>query len=156
VWLLIWYIWVLIFYPHQHLCISVSISLMKLLKQWFSSSLLAAAFVGLGSTPLWTSQGTYISIIAHYHAHHTGKKLADIVSLFFGIFYAFFGTCGIWGNLISYFILSQSNHTQNSNCGVYFDPLAKGNTEHSENVSKLMVNSSILFTICISLLSIFY
>jgi len=51
-----------------------------------------AAFVGLASAPLWTSQATYISRIACYHAHHKKTKVEVIVSLFFGIFFAVFGT----------------------------------------------------------------
>ncbi|CAF4895068.1 unnamed protein product [Rotaria sp. Silwood1] len=97
----------------------------------------SAACLGLASAPLWTCQATYISCIAHYHAHHKQKKVADIVSLFFGIFFAIFGTSTIWGNLISYFILNQSNNPEKFNCGVYFDPLSKNETNKAPNVSDL-------------------
>ncbi|CAF4059727.1 unnamed protein product, partial [Rotaria sordida] len=83
---------------------------------------IAAALVGLGSAPLWTSQATYLSRIARYHSYHKQKKVEVIISLFSGIFFAFFGTMGIWGNLISYFVLNQSNHPQKFNCGIHFDP----------------------------------
>jgi hypothetical protein len=45
----------------------------------------------------------------------------------------------IWGNLISYLIINQSNHTRSSNCGVYFDPLSKSDTDESVHVSDFMV-----------------
>ncbi|CAF0882876.1 unnamed protein product [Rotaria sordida] len=98
---------------------------------------IGAACLGLASAPLWTCQATYLSCIARYHAHHKQKKVADIVSLFFGIFFAVFGTSTIWGNLISYFILNQSNNPEKFNCGVYFDPLSKNKTDTAPDVSNL-------------------
>jgi hypothetical protein len=96
---------------------------------------------------LWTCQATYIRCIAGYYAHNKQKKVADIVSLFFGIFFAIYGTSTIWGNLISYFILNQSNNPEKFNCGVYFNPLSKNETDKAPNVSNLTVNSLILFTV---------
>ncbi len=116
----------------------------KFIKMMICLFLSAAAFLGLATSPLWTAQANYIKLIARCYAHHRQKKVADIVSLFFGIFFAIFGTCGIWGNLISYLVLNQSNHPQKFNCGVYFDPLSKNHTDESEHVSDLTVRNTLL------------
>lgn len=55
------------------------------------------------------------------------------------MFFTVFGTSGIWGNLISYFILNQNNSPQVNNCGVYFNPLAKTETDSAPDVSNLTV-----------------
>jgi hypothetical protein len=101
---------------------------------------LGAACLGLASAPLWASQAVYIGCLARYHAHHQQKKVDVIVSLFFGIFFAFIGTCTIWGNLISYFVLNQSNQAQKFNCGIHFDPLSRTETNQSGDVSDETVN----------------
>jgi len=49
---------------------------------------------------------------------------------------------------MSYFILNQSNHPQKFNCGIYFDPLSKNDTDSSANVSDLTVRNTILSIIC--------
>lgn len=100
---------------------------------------IAAAFLGLAGAPLWTSQASYINRIARYYAYHTKKDTDHIISLFFGIFFAVFNTCAIWGNLVSYFVLNQSNIPQKANCGVYFDPLSKHNDEIPAVVSDFTV-----------------
>lgn len=100
---------------------------------------LAAALVGLSSAPLWTAQAHYLGCLARDYAKHKNKKADIIVSLFFGIFFACFGTSGVWGNLISYFILNQRNNPQVNNCGVYFDPLAQTSTNSEPDVTSLTV-----------------
>lgn len=101
----------------------------------------AAASVGLVSAPFWASQATYVSRIARAHAHLQQKKVEDVVSLFFGIFFAIFGTCAVWGNLVSYVVLNQSNQPQRFNCGIYFDPLSKAAMIIPVEVSKTTVSS---------------
>lgn len=102
---------------------------------------IAAALVGLVAPPLWTAQAHYTGCLARDYAHHKNKRADNMVSLFFGIFFAFFGTSGIWGNLISYYILNQQNNPQVNNCGVYFNPLAKVGTESTPDVTNLTVNA---------------
>jgi hypothetical protein len=67
-----------------------------------------------------------------------------IISLFFGTFFAVFGTSTIWGNLISYFVLNQSNNAQKFNCGIHFDPSADVVIEESNDVSETAVSRFIL------------
>lgn len=101
---------------------------------------LAASFAGLAAAPFWTAQATYINRIARYYAYHRQKNVDHIISLFFGIFFAVLNTCSIWGNMISYFVLNQSNIPQKNNCGIYFDPLSKHNDQIPAVVSDFTVN----------------
>ncbi|CAF4105111.1 unnamed protein product [Rotaria sordida] len=100
---------------------------------------ISAALVGLAAAPLWTAQALYINRIGRYHAQHKCQTAEVSVGLFFGLFMAFLGTSIIWGNLISYFVLKQSNHPQKMNCGIYFDPQSTGSTNQTDNVSEATV-----------------
>ncbi|CAF1357603.1 unnamed protein product [Rotaria sp. Silwood1] len=71
---------------------------------------ISAALVGFVAAPLWASQAVYLGRIAHYYAQHKHQTPEVYVSLFFAIFFAIFGTNIFWCNLISYFVLNQSNH----------------------------------------------
>ena len=62
------------------------------------------------------------------------------MSLFFGIFFALFGTNTIWGNLISYFVLNQSSTAQIIDCGIHFDPTAAASTNKTTHVDDTTVN----------------
>lgn len=52
----------------------------------------ASILVGLSGAPLWTSEGSYVTQIGMLHAKLRGKKSETGVTLFFGIFFAFFQT----------------------------------------------------------------
>jgi MFS family permease len=101
--------------------------------------LLGAALVGLAAAPLWTAKATYLNQIARYHSQHKNQTHEISVSLFFGIFFSFFGTNTIWGNLISYFVLNQYSNPQISNCGVYFDPQSAVPTNTTQDVNDTTV-----------------
>ena len=83
----------------------------------------------------------YISRLASYHAHRKQKDVGHVVSLFFGIFFASYGTTSIWGNIVSYFVLHQTNDPQRFNCGIYFDPTSEAAATTSSNVSDLIVST---------------
>ncbi|CAF1574181.1 unnamed protein product, partial [Adineta steineri] len=95
---------------------------------------ISAALVGLAAAPLWTAKATYLNQIARYHSQHKNQSHEISVSLFFGIFFALFGTNTIWGNVISYFVLNQSSVAQKINCGVHFDPTSASPTNTTQNV----------------------
>jgi hypothetical protein len=61
----------------------------------------AALLVGIGGGPLWCSQSVYIKTIAKIYAEHEGRSTATILARFFGIFFTFYQTSEVWGNLIS-------------------------------------------------------
>ncbi|UJR22295.1 hypothetical protein I4U23_025353 [Adineta vaga] len=96
---------------------------------------ISAAFVGLAAAPLWTAKATYLNQIARYHSQHKNQTHEISVSLFFGIFFALFGTNTIWGNLISYFVLNQSSTAQKYNCGIHFDPQSALPTNTTQDVN---------------------
>ncbi|CAF3889976.1 unnamed protein product [Rotaria sp. Silwood1] len=95
-----------------------------------------ATLVGLAAGPLWTAKATYLNQIARYHAQHKCQTDEASISLFFGIFFAFFGTNSIWGNLTSYFVLHQSSSSQKVNCGVNFNPRSAPPTNTTEYVNE--------------------
>ncbi|CAF3144876.1 unnamed protein product [Rotaria sp. Silwood2] len=97
--------------------------------------LLGAALVGLAAAPLWTAKATYLNQIARYHSEHKKQTHEVSVSLFFGIFFAIFGTNTIWGNLISYFVLNRLSNPQVINCGIHFDPNKASPTNTTEDVN---------------------
>ena len=117
--------------------------------------LIAAASVGIVSAPFWASQANYISRIATYHARLKQKEVGHVVSLFFGIFFAVFGTCNIWGNLVSYFVLQQDNNPQKVNCGIHFNPNSENATAPPSNVSDTTVSEPLLSTVCFPTNSLF-
>lgn len=61
----------------------------------------AALLVGLGAGPLWCSQSVYLKMIAEVYAEHEGRPTSTILARFFGIFFTFYQTSEVWGNLIS-------------------------------------------------------
>ena len=85
----------------------------------------ASILLGLAGAPLWTSESSYVTQIGIIHAESKGKKSETGVTLFFGIFFAIFQTSKltnpiniliflffkgqIWGNMISYLVLSPTN-----------------------------------------------
>jgi hypothetical protein len=102
--------------------------------------LIGAALTGLLSAPLWASQAIYLDRIARYHAQHKHQTVQISVSLFFGIFFAWLGTSLIWGNLTSYIVLHQSNHSQEVNCGINFDPRSAMSANNTESVNQTTVS----------------
>lgn len=77
-----------------------------------------SVILGLGGAPLWSAKCTYLTIAGNSYAEKAGKIGKDIINQYFGVFFLIFQSSGIWGNLISSLILSQS-----SNKGkIYFKP----------------------------------
>ena len=101
--------------------------------------ILGASLVGLAAAPLLTAHATYVNQIARYHSQHKNQAHEISVSFFFGIFFAIFGTETIWGNLISYFVLNQSNNPQRFNCGAHFDPRSVTSMNTTEDVNETTV-----------------
>ena len=68
------------------------------------ASILNGVFVG----PLWAAQGSYFTECAKEYAIHTKQSHEGVMSLFFGLFYAFYLCATIFGSIISTTILKQS------------------------------------------------
>lgn len=63
--------------------------------------------LGLGAAPLWSAQGTYLTVTGNRHAEGTGQAGKDVVNQYFGIFFLIFQSSGVWGNLISSLVFGQ-------------------------------------------------
>ncbi|CAF3074035.1 unnamed protein product [Rotaria socialis] len=68
----------------------------------------AAALVGMASAPLWTSGLSYVIDSASIYAKTIGVGKDVILNRSIGIFYMFYQSGQVWGNLISYLVLSPS------------------------------------------------
>lgn len=64
--------------------------------------------LGLGAAPLWSAQGTYLTIMGNTQAEKAGKVGRDVVNQYFGTFFLIFQSSGVWGNLISSLVFGQT------------------------------------------------
>lgn len=69
--------------------------------------------VGLAAAPLWSAKCTYLTKVGTKYAEVTGQNEEVIVTRFFGIFFLFFQSTQVWGNLISSTVLSVGVDEQN-------------------------------------------
>jgi len=86
----------------------------------------AAIIVGFCGAPLWSAKCTYLTHLGHQYAAMVGDDAQVVIVKFFGIFFLFFQSSSVWGNLISSGILSRAaaNCTNDpaEKCGVNFCP----------------------------------
>ncbi|GAB0098723.1 MFS transporter superfamily [Sergentomyia squamirostris] len=85
----------------------------------------AGVLVGLGAAPMWAAQSSYLSQVAHVYAQVTNQSVKAIIVRFFGIFYLYWQSAELWGNLISGLVLSSAKKPQNTTtdytlCGANF------------------------------------
>lgn len=67
----------------------------------------AAAIVGFSAAPLWAAKSTYLTHIGNEYATVIAEMNVEVVIVkFFGIFFSFFQTHAIFGNIISSTVLS--------------------------------------------------
>jgi len=90
-----------------------------------------AIILGLGAAPMWSAKCTYLTQVGNIYAELTNQAVEPIIVKFFGIFFLFFQSSSIWGNLISSAVLgmtSDDNVTavisepDLSKCGVNYCP----------------------------------
>ncbi|XP_010841990.1 PREDICTED: protein unc-93 homolog A [Bison bison bison] len=89
------------------MCCYVAFSLGNFYASWYTL-IPASVLVGLGAAALWSAQGTYLTIVGNMQARKTGQVGKDVVSQYFGIFFLIFQSSGVWGNLISSLVFSQT------------------------------------------------
>ncbi|XP_072032785.1 protein unc-93 homolog A-like [Amphiura filiformis] len=79
----------------------------------------ASILLGLAGAPLWSSKCTYLTTIGMRYAVIHNEKSDVIVSRFFGIFFLFFQSSQVLGNLISSLVFSSDTNTTSSDftCG---------------------------------------
>ncbi|XP_072188511.1 protein unc-93 homolog A [Excalfactoria chinensis] len=90
------------------MCCYVAFSLGNFYASWYTL-IPTSVILGLGGAPLWSAKCTYLTIAGNSYAEKAGKIGKDIINQYFGVFFLIFQSSGIWGNLISSLILSQSS-----------------------------------------------
>ncbi|XP_043202638.1 UNC93-like protein [Amphibalanus amphitrite] len=65
-----------------------------------------AIVLGLAAAPMWSAKCTYLTQVGRIHAEIIGEDSEPVIVKFFGIFFLFFQSAQIWGNLISSLVLS--------------------------------------------------
>ncbi|XP_076033859.1 UNC93-like protein isoform X1 [Oratosquilla oratoria] len=68
-----------------------------------------AILLGLGAAPMWSAKCTYLTQVGQKYAELVGEDTEVIITRFFGIFFLFFQSSQVWGNLISSSVLSMGN-----------------------------------------------
>ncbi|XP_036024596.1 protein unc-93 homolog A [Onychomys torridus] len=89
------------------MCCYVTFSMANFYATWYTL-IPTSIMLGLGAAPLWASQCTYITIVGNLQAKKEGKLSKDVVNQYFGIFFLVFQSSGVWGNLISSLVFSQT------------------------------------------------
>ncbi|XP_002737722.1 protein unc-93 homolog A-like [Saccoglossus kowalevskii] len=86
----------------------------------------AAACLGLAAGTLWTSQGSYLTTTALKYAEINCESKEVVVNYFNGIFFMFFLSSQIWGNLLSsYMLITEASENISADpafCGTNFCP----------------------------------
>ncbi|XP_054771746.2 protein unc-93 homolog A-like isoform X1 [Lytechinus pictus] len=75
----------------------------------------ASVILGLGAAPLWTAKSTYLTTTAGVYSKLTGETVPSIVSRFWGIFFFFFQSSQILGNLISSLVFREETSIDGKN-----------------------------------------
>ncbi|XP_071482234.1 protein unc-93 homolog A-like [Diadema antillarum] len=71
----------------------------------------AAVLLGIAASPFWAAASTYMTTSAIQQAHVTGDVPETIINRFNGIFFCFFQSAQVWGNLISSLVLHDTSST---------------------------------------------
>ncbi|CAF1370961.1 unnamed protein product [Adineta ricciae] len=130
----------------------------------------AAVLVGLAAAPLWTSKCSYLTNMGTVYANEKNLNKTAVINRFFGIFFMFFQSCQIWGNLISYLILTpenrlSTNETSKINtplvgiiyekCGADFSEQEYQSTEVANKIDRKTVDILCIIYVCLCISSIF-
>lgn len=68
-----------------------------------------SVILGLGGAPLWSAKCTYLTISGNAQAAEQGNRGSDVINQYFGIFFFFFQSSTVWGNLLSSLIFRQDD-----------------------------------------------
>jgi len=83
----------------------------------FGTLIPGAIILGMGAAPMWSAKCTYLSQVGGIYGEITQEPVEPIIVRFFGIFFLFFQSSSIWGNLISSSVLGKGK----GNCNVTVD-----------------------------------
>ncbi|XP_046568718.1 protein unc-93 homolog A-like [Haliotis rubra] len=76
----------------------------------FATLIPSSVIIGIVTGPLWSCQGIYMTVCAVSYSQRTGTQMYASLSRFNGIFWAIFDLSNIIGNLVSSFVLYQSEY----------------------------------------------
>ncbi|XP_071087105.1 protein unc-93 homolog A-like [Haliotis cracherodii] len=124
----------------------------------------ASILIGLGAGPLWSAKCTYLTTLGVWYARMTGQSEDAIINRFFGVFFMFFQSYQIWGNIIIFSIFSSSSSTASNTsdtsvpeqriCGARFCPsqiAASNNTNLERPVdTKIYILCGVFVTCAVS------
>ncbi|XP_018010588.1 UNC93-like protein isoform X2 [Hyalella azteca] len=83
-----------------------------------------AILLGLGAAPMWSAKCTYLTEVGRIYAGITNQDTEVIVTRMFGIFFLFFQSSQVWGNLISSAVLSVDSELVDPEdatmCGIHY------------------------------------
>ena len=87
----------------------------------------SSILVGFAAAPLWIAKCTYLTQLGEKYAHLTSVDVEPIIVKFFGIFFLFFQSSSVWGNLISSLVLRSGNDGNKTEvnvtlCGIHYCP----------------------------------
>ncbi|XP_063607088.1 UNC93-like protein [Penaeus indicus] len=102
-----------------------------------------AMVVGLGAAPMWSAKCTYLTKVGTIYADLVGVNSDVIITRFFGIFFLFFQSTQVWGNVISSTVLSMGVAGENKTeedlqrCGYRFCPLDAYENDGASNSTEI-------------------
>ncbi|KAL6096146.1 unc93a [Pungitius sinensis] len=126
----------------------VSYSFGNLYPGWYTL-IPTSVILGLGGSPLWSAKCTYLTIAGNLQGAKEGKKGADVINHYFGIFFFIFQSSAVWGNLMSSLIFQQDTNIANipeeqlqtcgaANCGLNIS-LNGTTTRPAQNLVEILV-----------------
>ncbi|XP_037069148.1 UNC93-like protein [Pollicipes pollicipes] len=65
-----------------------------------------AIILGISAAPMWSAKCTYLTQVGRVYAEIVQEASEPVIVKFFGVFFLFFQTGQIWGNLISFLVLT--------------------------------------------------
>ncbi|XP_042862812.1 UNC93-like protein isoform X2 [Penaeus japonicus] len=120
-----------------------------------------SVLLGLGAAPMWSAKCTYLTQVGTKYAALVGENAEVVIVRFFGIFFLFFQSTQVWGNLISSSVLSagveEVNRTEEELgvCGINFcpwDQLTDNTTNTTTNeIPKVQIYTMATIYLCFSL-----
>ncbi|XP_053077958.1 protein unc-93 homolog A isoform X2 [Acinonyx jubatus] len=126
------------------MCCYVAFSLGNFYASWFTL-VPTSILLGLGAAPLWSAQGTYLTIMGNTQAEKAGKVGRDVVNQYFGTFFLIFQSSGVWGNLISSLVFGQTPsqeaipEEQLLSCGASDCLMATASTNSTQRPSQTLI-----------------
>lgn len=102
-----------------------------------------AILLGLGAAPMWSAKCTYLTEVGRTYAQYTNQNTEVVVTRMFGVFFLFFQSSQVWGNLISSAVLSVDADLVDPDdpavayCGINYCANEEHNFSSSANVTEI-------------------